>query len=267
MSGEILADAWNMPFANMVCWYAKRLIQKKFHAVRVLAGNRPAFDELAREPNASMLIMNHCSWWDPMLMFALRHLYFKNRTNITPMDRTQLERFQFLRKCGLFGIDPDRTESLTQMTEYVQKRISELPRLMISLTPQGRFVDVRNEVRPRPGASAILARNPDMRVWRISCEYGFWQDQRPEIFLSVAEIAPPEKRSTASWQRQLGEVMECNQRLLADAVKSRDPNLFESILGDRGNKINPLYDLWLKARGKNPGIEMKHRIAPVNPRR
>ena len=267
MSGEILADAWNARFANMVCWYAKRLIEKKFYAVRVLVGNRPAFDALSREENASMLIMNHCSWWDPMVMLALRHLYFKNRTNITPMDRTQLERFQFLRKCGLFGIDPDRADSLTQMTEYVQKRLGELPRPMISLTPQGRFVDVRNEVRPRPGASAILAKNPSMRVWRISCEYGFWQDQRPEIFMSVAEIAPPQTPSTASWQRQLGEVMESHQRLLAEAVKSRQPELFEAILGDRGNKIHPLYDLWLKARGKNPGIEIKHRLAPVNSRR
>ena len=267
MSGEILQDAWNARFANVVCWYAKRLIQKKFHAVRVLAGNRPAFDDLAREPHASMLIMNHCSWWDPMIMLALRHLYFKNRTNITPMDRTQLERFQFLRKCGLFGIDPDRAQSLSLMTDYVQKRLGELPRPMISLTPQGRFVDVRNEVRPRPGASAILARNPGMRVWRISCEYGFWQDQKPEIFLSVAEIAPPEKCSTASWQRHLGDVMESHQRILAEAVKSRDPNLFESILGDRGNKIHPLYDLWLRARGKTPGIEMKHRLASANPQR
>ena len=61
--------------------------------------------------------------------------------------------------------------------------------------------------------------------------------------------------------------MESHQRLLAEAVKSRDPNLFESILGDRGNKIHPLYDLWLRARGKKPGIELKHRLASDNPLR
>ncbi len=266
MSGAILHDAWNTRFADMVCWYAKRLIQKKFHSVRALCGNISAFDELAREPNASMLIMNHCSWWDPMFMMSLRYLYFRNRTNISPMDRTQLERFQFMRKCGLFGMNPDGAKSLELMTDYVQTRLRELPNPLISLTPQGRFVDVRNEVRPRPGAASILARNPGMRVWRISVEYGFWQDQRPEIFFSVAEIEPPLQTSTASWQRQLGEVMESHQRLLAQAVQSRDPQLFESILGQGRTTINPVYDLWLWARGKSPGIDTKHRHAYVNSR-
>ncbi|MCE9618844.1 MAG: lysophospholipid acyltransferase family protein [Planctomycetes bacterium] len=264
MSGEILEDAWSFRFANVVGWYAKRLIGKNFHAMRVLAGQRDAVSALTAEPGPIMIVMNHSSWWDPMLVLALRRMFFPERSFLIPMDRVSLERFRFLRKCGLFGLDPDDPGSLAAMGDYVRRRMHELPRCTIGLTPQGRFVDVREPVRPRPGAAAILARSPSMRLWSVASEYGFWQEQKPEIFFSVVEVERPENGSTAGWQRQLAESMEANQRRLQEAVKTRDPLRFETLLGGRVSGNHPVYDFWLRLRGKTPGIETGHRSLPSN---
>jgi hypothetical protein len=171
------------------------------------------------------------------------------------MDVAQLGRFRFLRKLGIFGIDPDHPKSLEAMGAYVARRMATMDRPTIVLTPQGRFTDVREPMAPRPGAAALLAAHPDMRAWSLAMEYGFWSDARPEVFLRVVAVETPADRRLVGWQRTLEAVMESNRRALAAAVQSRDAAAFECIMGGDAARVHPVYDLWLAMAGRAGRIE------------
>ena len=255
LNGVRIEDAWNPRFAAFFGWYAQRQLRARFHAVRVMPGTLQALADLAAFPGSAMVAMNHSSWWDPMLAVALWRSFFQGRSNLSPMDAAQLARFRFLRKLGIFGIDPDDPRSLEAMGGYVSRRMAAMHRPTIMLTPQGRFTDVREPVVPRPGAAALLAAKGDMRVWSLTMEYGFWSDARPEVFLRVMPVETPADRRLVGWQRALEAAMRQNQGALAQAVMGRDAAAFECIVGGDAARVHPVYDLWLALTGRAGRID------------
>ncbi|MFZ4722940.1 MAG: lysophospholipid acyltransferase family protein [Phycisphaerales bacterium] len=255
LSGVRIQDAWSPRFAAFFGWYALRQLRGRFHAVRIMPGTREALAELAACTEPAVVAMNHSSWWDPMLAVALWRSFFQGRSNLSPMDASQLARFRFLRRLGIFGIDPDDPRSMAAMGSYVARRMAELHRPTIMLTPQGRFTDVREPVVPRPGTAALLAAQPGMRAWSLAMEYGFWADARPEVFLRVVAVETPSDPRLVGWQRTLEGAMESNQRTLAAAVRSRDAAAFECIVGGDAARVHPVYDLWLALTGRAGRID------------
>jgi hypothetical protein len=255
LSGIRIADAWNPRFAGFFGWYAQRQLRARFHAVRLAHGSRDALAGLAACGGPAMVAMNHASWWDPMIAVALWRWFFAERSNVSPMDAAQLARFRFLRKLGIFGIDPDDPGSLEAMGGYVARRMTELKRPTVMLTPQGRFTDVREPVVPRPGAAALLAASGSMRVWSLAIEYAFWADARPEVFLRVEAVEMPADRRLVGWQRALEAAMQSNQSRLAEAVRAREPSRFESLCGGDAARVHPVYDLWLALTGRSGRID------------
>jgi 1-acyl-sn-glycerol-3-phosphate acyltransferase len=255
LSGVRIQDAWSPRFAAFFGWYALRQLRGRFHAVRIMPGTREALAELAACTEPAVVAMNHSSWWDPMLAVALWRSFFQGRSNLSPMDASQLARFRFLRRLGIFGIDPDDPRSMAAMGSYVARRMAELHRPTIMLTPQGRFTDVREPVVPRPGTAALLAAQPGMRAWSLAMEYGFWADARPEVFLRVVAVETPSDPRLVGWQRTLEGAMESNQRALAAAVRSRDAAAFECIVGGDAARVHPVYDLWLALTGRAGRID------------
>jgi len=255
LSGVRIEDAWSARFAAFFGWYALRQLRGRFHAVRIMPGTREALAELAAYAGPAMVAMNHSSWWDPMLAVALWRSFFQSRSSLSPMDAAQLARFRFLRKLGIFGIDPDDPRSMEAMGSYVARRMTEMDRPTITLTPQGRFTDVREPVVPRPGSAALLAAHAGMRAWSLAMEYGFWADARPEVFLRVVAVETPADRRLVGWQRTLKATMESNQRALANAVRSREAAAFECVVGGDAARVHPVYDLWLALTGRAGRID------------
>jgi 1-acyl-sn-glycerol-3-phosphate acyltransferase len=262
LSGVPVEDAWSPRFAGFFGWYAQRQLRGRFHAVRMVPGSREALASLAACPGPAMVAMNHGSWWDPMIAVALWRWFFPERSNLSPMDAGQLARFRFLRRLGIFGIDPDDPRSLDAMGRFVRRRMAEMTRPTVMLTPQGRFTDARDAVVPRPGAAALLSAARGMRAWSLAIEYGFWADARPEVFLRMREIATPSDARLVGWQRALSEAMQENQSALAGAVRSRDASSFECLSGGDAARVHPVYDLWLAITGRAGGIEPSRRGAP-----
>ncbi len=259
LSGVAITDAWSPRFARFFGWYAWRLLRGRFHAVRLLRGSEAALAGLADHAGPALVAMNHSSWWDPMVAVALHHRFFPGRGNLSPMDARELSRFRFLRRLGIFGIDPDEPASLAVLHAYVLRRLGEMERGTLIITPQGRFTDVRRPVVPRPGLASVAASLVDVRAWSVALEYGFWVDARPEVFISVHAIEAPDDPRRAGWQRawQLG--MQANQDELAGAVAARDPTAFQAIEGGSRARVHPVYDWWLRVRGKSAGIAVDHR--------
>lgn len=235
-----------------------RKMRGAFHTVRMAHGSRTVLERLATGDRPALVLLNHASWWDPILALMLWLEFFPGRAPYGPIDRDELQRFGILKKVGLFGIDPDDPASMTAMRDYLVELATRDPRLALVVTPQGHFADVRDEVVPRPGAAAMAATLAPDRAVSVAVEYGFWVDQKPEIFLRAVEIDCAEA-STLGWHRRIAEAMRANQAALAPLVRARDAAVFEPLSPLFAPKVtgtNPVYDLWLRLTGRRAKAEL-----------
>lgn len=264
------------PFARVFAWYVRRLLGKRFNALRAARGTLGVLRAAQQRGGPCLVLMNHASWWDPLVGFHLHRLTApadargRLRAGLAPMEAAQLERFAFFRRLGVFGVDPDDAASLRSMGNYLEQAFAVEPRTTLWITPQGEFADVREEVRLRPGAAAIAARLNDVAVVCLAVEYGFWVDQRPEAFLRLEACpSPGAGASTSAWLRAMTQSMRRNGEELARLVIARDPAAFEPVLGaapqGEPGRINPAYDLWLRLRGKGGAIQPVRRGQAAGP--
>lgn len=257
--GELIPAAHADWFAKGFGAYNRRLIAKRFCALRVSPSLRPLCAMLDADPRPAIVVLNHAAWWDPLIILAIGATLLPSRRGIAPIDAAQLRRFGFFRKLGLFGIDPDDPASMNAMLGYVDDWFKTAPKPTLALTTQGRFTDVREPIVNRPGAAAVAARcGPrGVNVLSIAIEYAFWQDQRPEAFVRAALIEEPPACTTAAWHRAIRAGMQANADALARDVIARDPGAFEVLIGAGAPRINPAYDLWLKLRGRSGAIQAR----------
>ncbi len=252
-STAIIPARHNDRFTAVFLWYVRRLLRKNFFAVRIASGTEQCLggDE---SPAPSLIAMNHASWWDPLVGLFLHHAYLPHRRGYAPMDTDQLSKFAFFRKVGLFGVDPDHASSKGAMEAYLGAQFDSNPGAALWITPQGRFADPRGPIELRPGAAAIAARFPRCRAVVVAIEYAFWLDKRPEVFIRCAPAPMPADRSTPHCHRALTQAMMDNAAALARLVIARDPAAFTTLLGG-GSTINPVYDAWLRVRGRSAAID------------
>lgn len=246
-------------FQKVFGWYNRRLLRRRFSGVLLDRSSEPLAATLDADPRPLVLVLNHSAWWDPLVGIGFAGRYLASRSGIAPMDAAQLKKFQMFRKLGLFGIDPDDPQSLSEMLEYTLSFFRTAPRPTLALTPQGRFVDPREPIRIRPGAAAVCAQAPAARCVSLAIEYAFWLDQRPSIFLRLAEAPAPASPSTAGWHRSIQSTMQANQTALAALVMARDPAPFAPLIDRGGSSINPVYDAYLRLRGRSAAISDRTR--------
>jgi len=237
-------------------WWTKRLFRKRFSEALVVRDSIPSVERLAEHPGPVIVALNHSSWWDPLTCLLLGDRWFPNRQSAAPMEREQLERFGFFRGLGVFGIDPDDPASLRAMRSHLEDLFAKQDRPTLWITPQAEFTDVRQPVRVRPGAPSVAASFPDARVLCAAIEYTFWQDQLPHVFVRF-EACEAERDSTTGWTRAMRDAMQRNQDALAELVIARDPAPFDRIAAGQAGRVNPLYDLWLRIRGRGGSIEAR----------
>jgi 1-acyl-sn-glycerol-3-phosphate acyltransferase len=245
----------------------RRMFRKQFASVRAVKGSVDILRALDHRESAAIIALNHSSWWDPLVCVLLGTVQTPSRTHAAPMDIEQLRRFKFMRKIGIFGVSPDDPRSLPRMLRHVKGRFDHEARCTLWITPQGEFRDVRDEIALRPGAGAVAAMACERReipVLALAIEYTFWEDKRPEVFLRVTRVAPPDLPDYATrperieaWTNEIERTMRENQSALAQIVMERDPRPFELVLGGKEGANHPLYDLWLRLRGKQGRIRAR----------
>jgi hypothetical protein len=247
---ECVPGSYSPGFVRVFAWYTRRLMRSKFHAVRIAQGTSSVLASLNQEPAPVIVLMNHASWWDPLVALFVGSALCPARSACGPIDIEMLRKFGFFRKLGLFGIDPESPGSVRTMVDYVRERFQKDDRATLWITPQGRFADVRAPLEIRPGAAMIAARTQGVRVLSLAIEYPFWLDQKPEVCVRLAEIACAADSKTTDWQRAMAQGMRDNAHTLAELVIAREPSAFETLGAVQGARTNPVYDWWLRVRGK-----------------
>lgn len=220
--------------------YCQRLFARRFTGFRIL-GKPPAAIPAQR---GMIVYANHSSWYDPLLFFVLSRAFFPSHTAFGPMAADALEKYAFMRKIGIFGVEQNSARGAARFLQ-ISRGLLARGGNGVWLTPQGEFSDVRKRPVRFQGGLARIARDCDAIICPVAMELTFWNEARPEILIHFAEPidTAQSSRTVDEWNRLLEQALTTTQDDLAEAVMSRDPERFTTFIdGTKG--VNFIYDGW-----------------------
>ncbi len=222
--------AQRSPF--LVRFFAKRFqkqMRKNFSAVRII-GTPPHIE------SRLVVYSNHASWWDAAVYLVLSQLYFAEFTSYGPIEASQLKRYPFLSRLGIFGIELEGFSGAARFIR-VARAVLARPKGLLWITPEGQFTDPR----PRPlhlrGGLAHLEKIPDITYLPLAIEYVFWNESKPEMLLHFG----------APVTEGLNEALVKTMDELAEASITRDPGRFTTLIGGKAG-VGGIYDTWRRLR-------------------
>lgn len=222
-------------------WYGRRFLRRQVQAVRL---SRGSVRELPQE-GPLLVVVNHPSWWDPLVGLYLLGRFLPERAFYMPMEEAALGKYGFFKRLGFFGVEPGTRRGAVRFLRVGQKVLEE-PGAVLCVTPQGRFSDVRERpVRFQRGVGELVARVGGVSVVTAVWELAFWEERRPEVLLRIAAVDRFGGRGLeAGWVTGILERrMEEGLDALAAESMERDPAKFETLLSSRSG-VGGIYDVW-----------------------
>lgn len=225
-------------------WYARRYCAKHLHTVRLAHGASPP-----KLDGPAIVVMNHPSWWDPLICFILSGL-FRDRIDWGVIEASALGQYRLLGRAGLFGVESGTTRGAAEFLRKSQAILAN-PRATLWITGQGRFADARERPpRLRTGVGHLATRLERGQFVPLALEVGFWDQRTAEAFAAFGpaiEIGNSPERSAEAWTAVIERELEATQDVLARAVMSRDPGQFEVLIHGRAG-VGGVYDGWRRFR-------------------
>lgn len=228
-----------------------RRLKKQFHALRIL--NPPTEEQ--RKQQTIICYINHPSWNDPMVASFIHHHYFDQHAAFAPIDQQALDKYAFMKKIGLYGVDHGNAAAMRRFLRTSQAILSQAYPLTLWITAQGEFADAR--VRPlklQPGLGALLARNFQSLqplVLPVALEYTFGIEKLPEIYINFGSPveAPDDNHihDAKAWTQACECALQSTQDQLAETVINRDKDQCKTLLGG-STGIGGWYESWQKMK-------------------
>jgi 1-acyl-sn-glycerol-3-phosphate acyltransferase len=228
--------------------YAERYMSRHFHAVRLARdGYRPDF----HMTGPIVVVMNHPSWWDPLMGMVLSGLWPDRARHFAPIEADYLAKYPFFERLGFFGID---STSLGGARSFLRRGEAALadPDGVLWVTSQGRFADARERpVGLAGGVGHLVDRIGGGFVLPLALEYVFWSERTPEALarfgspIRVNEAAAAS--SPAVWTARFERALQATQDVLAVDAMSRDPARFETLVSGRSG-VGGIYDGWRRLK-------------------
>ncbi len=232
--------------------YSRFYVRRHFHAIRILKNALPPSDL----SSPVVIYLNHASWWDPLVCLHLARQYFAERRSFAPIDEASLQRYGFFKQLGFYGIEQKSARGAMTFLRTTCRLLGSA-RNMVWLTPQGRFIDVRQRpLRLQHGIGSLAKRMKNVAFVPLAIEYTFWTEPRPEILLCFGRSAVPENaplRRSRDWTEFFSNALGNTQDELASKSSLRDPA--DWIVLDRGKSgISAFYDAWWWIRSRIHGV-------------
>ncbi|MEM8822094.1 MAG: lysophospholipid acyltransferase family protein [Pseudomonadota bacterium] len=221
----------------------RRQMFGSFRAVRLL---KPGLPDLP--PHAPLVFYsNHPGWWDPAFFIVLCAELLPDHQGYGPMETAALERYGFMKRLGIFGVEPGTSAGAIRFLQVSEHLLSD-PGRSLWLTAQGRFADPRERpLELQTGLAHLMARLPNAVAIPLAIEYPFWSEKRPEALAAIGTPLHDSASDAEGWQKALTAALETTQDRLCEAAIARDPALFEIILG--GNRgVGGVYGAWSRLR-------------------
>lgn len=220
-------------------WYARRYCAKHLHGVRLARWGSPPLIE-----GPAIVVMNHPSWWDPLIAFVLSGL-FEDHTHWGVIEAKALMQYRFLSRAGMIGVQTGSPRAAARFLATAEA-ILENPLSMLWITGQGHFADVRQRPLILQSGVGELARRFDGVIVPLALELAFWDQRTPEALAAFGEplmCRAASHRSRDEWSAEIGQALEQTQERLAIEVMSREPRRFETIVSGRTG-VGGVYDVW-----------------------
>lgn len=227
---------------NLFRTYARRYVRKHVHAVRLA---RDGFHgQLMEITGPVVVVMNHPSWWDPMIGLVLLDLWPTRFAHFAPIEAAGLEKYRFLERLGFFPIESNTPRGGLLFLRTSLNRLRN-PDTALWVTAQGRFADPRERpTRLKEGVGHLAFRLKAGWVLPLALEYPYWDERTPEALARFGEPLPLVSEATPEqWTERIAAALEASQNALAAAAITRDPNRFEVVLSGAAG-VGGVYDLW-----------------------
>ncbi|CTQ34580.1 lysophospholipid acyltransferase family protein [Jannaschia rubra] len=221
----------------------QRQMRRAFRAVRVAEPGLPALPD----DRPVVFFSNHPSWWDPAFYIVLSAALLPGRCSFGPMEARALERYRFMRRIGIFGIEPGTTSGAARLLRVGGHILSD-PAHVLWLTAQGHFADPRTPVELQRGLSRLLSRAPQALAVPVALEYPFWSEKRPEALAAFGDAIP----AAEATHERLEQALQDTANALAARAKARSPAAFDTILGGRVG-VGGIYGGWSRLRARIRG--------------
>ncbi len=236
--------------------YSRRYLRRRFHTIRILKSGMPPRD-LSRPV---VIYLNHSAWWDPLVCLRLAQIYFADRASYAPIDAVALQRYGFFKRLGFYGVEQASARGAMTFLRTTRAILGSSQNV-VWLTPQGRFMDVRERpLRLQRGIGELAAQVDNAIFLPLAIEYAFWTEPRPEILVSFGEPTIPRDdspRGAQEWTEFFSNALEEVQDELAARSCRRDPT--EWLVLDKGRSgVNAIYDI---CRGLGARIRGKQFVA------
>lgn len=241
--------------------YTERYLRRHFHSVRLLANSAPRVCE--GFPLA--IYLNHSSWWDPLVCLFAARRFFPARASYGPIDAVALERYRFLRRLGLFGVESGTSAGARAFLETATA-ILRGEGNALWITPEGRFSDFHaRPVRLEPGLSHLTGHVKRAAFMPLALQYVFWEERLPEILLAFGEPIVFESKQAlrvADTTRLFESGLTSVQDHLAIASQRRQREDWKTLLTGRAGTAFA-YDAWRKMRARFRGEKFDPEHSPL----
>jgi 1-acyl-sn-glycerol-3-phosphate acyltransferase len=235
--------------------YAQHYMARHFHAIRLSRAGRPP----ALSDAPLIVVLNHPSWWDPLVALLLARRFFPERSHFAPIEADALARYRVFARLGFFGIETGTRRGAATFLD-VGRAILRQPRATLWITAEGRFADPRQRpVRLKPGIGYLARSMEAGAVLPLALEYPFWEERCPEAlahFGDVVWVETGQARSVSAWTELLGQRLAAALDGLAAASWRREREAFEVLLRGRAG-IGGVYDLWRRLRARLHGEQFR----------
>jgi phytoene desaturase len=222
--------------------HVRRYLRRNFRALRLARGGRP---DVPAGGAPLIVVLNHPSWWDPLVCAVLAELFPAYR-HFAPIEEAGLAKYPFLKRLGLFGVE---TGTRKGALAFLRTGLAVLSQSggALWVTAQGEFTDPRQRpTRLREGVGHLVRRLDGAVVLPLALEYPFWEERYPEILARFGEpiyVRRGRDRSAAGWTAAVEAGLAAAQDALAGAAQRRDAAAFEMLLGGAAG-VGGVYDLW-----------------------
>jgi 1-acyl-sn-glycerol-3-phosphate acyltransferase len=226
-----------------------RFFRRHMRALRLARWGRP---KAVPAGAASLVVLaNHPSWWDGVAAMLLARRLFPEHACFVPMEARALERYPFMRRIGVFGVETGSARGAAAFLR-VAAEVLAAPGRILWVNAPGRFGDVRERPVPVAAAVAHLPRvaPPETAFLPLALEYPFWTERKAEMLagfgppIAGAELAGLDRGDRAA---RLSAALAAAMDGLAEDAIARDPARFETLLLGREG-MGGFYQAWSRLR-------------------
>ena len=234
-------------FEHFFAWHVRGRFAKRFSAVRVVGIEHL---QRERERRPVLLVSNHTSWWDPLMMFHLSFaaLGFEGHAL---MDAKNLRALPLLGWIGAFGVEIGDKEDGERAVQYGASLLSR-PGKFVGVYPQGR----ERPVTERPlgfknGAARMALLAPiEPAIVPLGVRYEHGRHEKPEALVSIgAPIAREgdEHALTAAMERAVQAQLDALQSAIHEGAYrawplyidgGAGPSLGERVLAGQAPRVH-----------------------------